>query len=101
MLGLLLAWPIYYFPFMWLSIYFILEPINIWLGNPSLADFTKDMDWKPVLYLFTGALLTGFFWEFWNYFSYPKWIYTIPFVGTPKIFEMPVSGLFWLFAIFT
>jgi hypothetical protein len=94
MLGLLLIWPLYFFPFMWMSIYFILEPINIWLGNASLADFTDRRNWKPVLYLFTGALLTGFFWEFWNYFSYPKWVYTIPFVGIVKIFEMPLLGYF-------
>jgi len=94
MLGLMLIWPVTFYPFMWMSIYFILEPINIWLGNESLADFTEKREWKPVLYLFAGALLTGFFWEFWNYFSYPKWVYTIPYVGVAKIFEMPAIGYF-------
>jgi hypothetical protein len=92
MLILLLLWPVYFFPFMWMSVYFILEPVNIWLGNESLADFTEKGDWRPVFYLFSGALMTGFFWEFWNYFSYPKWEYTIPFVGFAKIFEMPILG---------
>jgi hypothetical protein len=94
MLAVLLIWPVYFFPFLWLSVYFILEPINIWLGNASLADYTQNMNWKPVLYLFSGALLTGIFWEFWNFFSYPKWVYTIPFVGYFKIFEMPFLGYF-------
>jgi hypothetical protein len=94
MLVLLLIWPIYLFPFMWMSVYFILEPVNIWLGNNSLADFTGKRDWRPVFYLFAGALMTGFFWEFWNYFSYPKWVYTIPYVGFLKIFEMPILGYF-------
>jgi hypothetical protein len=94
MLVLLLLWPIYFFPFLWMSVYFILEPINIWMGNASLADFTQHMNWKPVLSIFGGALLTGFFWELWNYYSFPKWIYTIPFVSYAKIFEMPLLGYF-------
>ena len=92
MLGLLMSWPHYFFPFIWISIYFIIEPINVWLGHRSLADYTKKGDWRPVLCLFLGALITGFFWEMWNYFSYPKWIYTIPFVNTFHIFEMPILG---------
>ena len=37
MLALMLVWPRYFFPFMWLSIFFILEPINLRLGIPTLA----------------------------------------------------------------
>ncbi|MDR3576247.1 MAG: hypothetical protein P4L50_20465 [Anaerolineaceae bacterium] len=92
MLGLLLIWPHYFFAFMWLSIFFMIEPINIWLGNRSLTDFTKNGDWRPVISLFLGVLLTGFFWEMWNFYSYPKWIYTVPFVNFGHIFEMPVLG---------
>ena len=92
MLGLLLAWPKFFFPFLWLSVYFILEPLNAWLGNRSLGLFTQHGDWRPVISLFLGALLTGFFWEMWNYLSYPKWVYTVPYVGFLKIFEMPLLG---------
>ncbi len=92
MLGLLLLFPRYFFPFLWISIYCILEPINVWLGNRNLGMFTQSGDWRPVLSLFMGTLLTGFFWEMWNYFSYPKWIYTVPFVNVFHIFEMPLLG---------
>ena len=92
MLGLLLIWPHYFFAFMWLSIFFMIEPVNIWLGNRSLTDFTKNGDWRPVISLFLGVLLTGFFWEMWNFYSYPKWIYTVPYVNFGHIFEMPVLG---------
>ena len=92
MLGLLWAWPRYFFPFVWLSVYFILEPLNVWLGNRSLAERVKVGDWRPVVSLWVGVLLTGFFWEMWNYFSYPKWIYNIPFVGYIHVFEMPLLG---------
>ena len=39
-----------------------------------------------------AALVCGFFWEMWNYYSYPKWIYHIPGVGVLHIFEMPLLG---------
>lgn len=49
-------------------------------------------DWRPVIALWLGVLLTGFFWEMWNYFSYPKWIYTLPWGQFLHIFEMPLLG---------
>jgi hypothetical protein len=33
-----------------------------------------------------------FFWELWNYYSYPKWVYHVPFADFWHIFEMPVLG---------
>ena len=39
-----------------------------------------------------GTLFTGFFWEMWNFYSLPKWYYTIPYVGFWKVFEMPILG---------
>jgi hypothetical protein len=92
MFGLMMAWPLYFFPFVWLSVYFILEPVNVWLGHPSLARWTRNGDWRPVVALWLGALICGFFWEMWNYFSYPKWQYSVPGVSFLHIFEMPLLG---------
>lgn len=92
MFGLLMAWPIYFFPFLWLAVYFILEPVNIWLGHRSLARWTQTGDWRPVVALWVGVLLCGFFWEMWNFFSYPKWEYRVPGVDFLHIFEMPLLG---------
>jgi len=92
MLALLLLWPLYFFPFLWLSVYFILEPINVRLKNRSLVQYTGVGDWRPVLALWVGCLICGFFWEMWNFYSYPEWIYQVPFVGFLHIFEMPVLG---------
>ncbi|MCE9646053.1 MAG: hypothetical protein K8S20_08650 [Chloroflexi bacterium] len=92
MLGSLLLWPKICFPFIWLSIYFILEPINVWLGNRSLAASTEKGDWRPVLALWLGVLLTAFFWEMWNYFSYPKWVYQVAWGNWLHVFEMPLLG---------
>jgi hypothetical protein len=92
MLALMLVWPRYFFPFLWLSVYFITAPLNIWLGNRHLARWTQEGDWRPIIALWTGVLGTAFFWEMWNYYSYPKWIYTVPFVDCCHIFEMPLLG---------
>ncbi|MBN1992690.1 MAG: hypothetical protein JW953_08280 [Anaerolineae bacterium] len=92
MLALMLRWPLYFFPFLWLSVYFILEPLNVWLKHGSLAYSTAKGDWRPVVALWVGCLLCGFLWEMWNYYSYPQWIYQVPFVDFWRIFEMPLLG---------
>lgn len=92
MLVVMLIWPMIFFPFIWISLYFILEPINIWLGNRSLAHWTQKGDWRPVIALWLGVLLTAFFWEMWNYYAYPKWIYHVPWGDWLHLFEMPLLG---------
>ncbi|NPA92292.1 MAG: hypothetical protein GXO56_01255 [Chloroflexi bacterium] len=92
MLAFMLAFPRYGFPFLWLSLYFLLEPLNAWLGRRTLLEWTRNGDWQPIYTLWVGVLITAFFWEMWNYFSYPKWVYTVPFVGFWHIFEMPLLG---------
>lgn len=92
MLALILIWPKIFFGFVWLSLYFILEPINIWSGNRSLAYWTQKGDWRPVIALWLGVLLTAFFWEMWNFYSYPKWIYDVPWGDWLHVFEMPLLG---------
>jgi hypothetical protein len=92
MLALLLAWPRIFFPFLWLSVTFILEPLNAWLGYSTLGDFTNRRDWRPVVALWIGTLICGFFWELWNFYAFPKWIYHVPFVDFLHVFEMPILG---------
>lgn len=85
-------WPQLFFPFLWISIYCLTEPLNVWLGYPNLGRQTRNGDWRPVLALWLGVLLTAFFWEMWNYFSYPKWVYHVPWGDALHIFEMPLLG---------
>ncbi len=92
MLALLLLWPRYFFPFMWSSVFLILEPINVWIGRGSLLESTGRGDWRLVLALPLGCLVCAFFWEMWNYYSYPKWVYHVPFVDVLHVFEMPLLG---------
>ena len=62
------------------------------LGNRSLLRYTAAGNWRPHLALSLGCLICGFFWEMWNYYSYPKWIYDVPVVGFLRVFEMPLLG---------
>jgi len=89
---LLLLWPRLFFPLIWFSLYFILEPLNVWMGRRSLSDSTRTGDWQPVFALWLGVLITAFFWEFWNFFSFPKWIYEVPWGDWLHVFEMPLLG---------
>jgi preprotein translocase subunit Sec61beta len=92
MLALMIAWPGIFFPFIWFSLYFLLEPINIWLGHRTLVEWTKSGNWQPVFSLWLGVLMTAFFWEMWNYLSFPKWVYHVPWGNWFHIFEMPMLG---------
>ena len=92
MITLTILWPKYCYPFVWTSVALILEPLNHWLGRPSLLRHLRHGDWRPVISLSLGALVCGFFWEMWNYFSYPKWIYHTPGAEFLHLFEMPLLG---------
>lgn len=88
----MLAWPKIFFPFFWLSLFFMLEPVNVRRGFRSLGERTAHGDWRPVVALWLGALVCGFFWEMWNWYSYPRWIYQVPWANFLHIFEMPLLG---------
>ncbi len=107
LLILLLSLPTYFYGFLWVALFCIIDPINHRLGNRSLILDMVQSNWKPALSLAAGCLICGFFWEFWNIYAYPKWIYNVPLVGFWHIFEMPVLGYlgyipfaFELFAIY-
>ena len=37
-------------------------------------------------------MVCGWFWEMWNYWAFPKWQYTLPYVNFAHVFEMPLLG---------
>jgi hypothetical protein len=92
MLVSVIAFPRYCFPLAWVSLYLIFDSLNMLLVAPSLLRYLEAGNWRPVLSLAFGTLTCGFFWEMWNFYSLPKWVYTIPFVDVLHIFEMPVLG---------
>jgi hypothetical protein len=76
----------------WLGFILLLDPINARLGAESLWG-----DWRAgrrdrLINLVLSGFLCGALWEFWNYWSRAKWLYTVPIMEHIKIFEMPLPG---------
>jgi hypothetical protein len=92
MLVLMIAFPRVFFPFLWLSVFFILDPLNALRGRPSLIHQAAAGNLVNVAAFGLGALACGFFWELWNVYAFPKWIYSIPYLEVLHIFEMPLAG---------
>lgn len=80
---------------LWVGLIYLLDPINRWMGGPSLL-----ADWRAGRYGRTAALMLGgatcgLLWEFWNYWAVAKWTYHLPFLGALeqyRYFEMPLLG---------
>jgi hypothetical protein len=92
MLAAVLVCPKIFYPFTWIALVLIFEPINYWTSRPHFLEQLCNGDWRTVISLSFGALVCGFFWELWNYYSFPKWTYHIPGLGFWRIFEMPLLG---------
>jgi len=92
MLILLILFPRVFYVFIWMIVFFIVEGINILLNNKSIITSVSNGNWKPVLSLWIGGFICGFFWEMWNYYSFPKWVYDVPGVNFLHVFEMPLLG---------
>lgn len=84
--------PKFSYPLIWLSFFFILDPINYLHKQPSIISHLRDKKLVIPLSLLLAGIIMGFFWEFWNYWAVRKWVYDIPFLSFFKIFEMPILG---------
>ncbi|MBA2752881.1 MAG: hypothetical protein H0U40_00270 [Chloroflexia bacterium] len=92
MVGLVLLFPGQAFPLVWVSVFFLIDGINRRLGVASVTAQTAARRWDTVVILILAGLTCGFFWEMWNYWSVPKWTYSVPHAGFLPIFEMPILG---------
>jgi hypothetical protein len=89
---LIIIFPKIFYPLVWVSVFLLVEPLNVRFGFNSLFEHISKGDWKPVFALALGGLICGFFWEMWNFYSYPQWKYYLPGVNVLHVFEMPLSG---------
>lgn len=81
------------FPFMWVGIFLMMDPLNYLLKRPSIIAKVSKGSRSVLIRLFLSGIIMGFFWEFWNFQAYPKWTYNLPsFVPVIKLFEMPLPG---------
>ena len=92
MLLLMILFPKVFFPFLWLSLFFILVSLNAHLGRRSLIRELAAGKGNALICYGLAALICGFFWELWNFYAFPKWVYTIPYLDSLHIFEMPLAG---------
>jgi hypothetical protein len=76
----------------WLGFIFLLDPVNAALGGESLLGDLRAGNHNRLINLSLSGLLCGLLWEFWNYWSHAKWIYTVPIMQNVKLFEMPLPG---------
>lgn len=89
---LTLTFPRIAYPLIWLGIFLILDPTNYLLKTPSLLAEVINGRWRTTIAFSASTLFTGFWWELWNFYSLPKWTYSIPYVEFFKVFEMPIFG---------
>lgn len=76
----------------WVGFVFLLEPVNYILGGKNLLSELEQGQLKTLFSLFAAGLLCGLLWETWNNWAYTKWVYDVPYLSRPKLFEMPLAG---------
>jgi hypothetical protein len=90
-----LLWPRYAFPWVWGFVVFLGDPFcyraSRTRAESLLGQFERG-DSRPFIRLLLSGLICGGLWEFWNFWAYTKWIYTVPFFEDLKWFEMPSLG---------
>jgi hypothetical protein len=98
-----LLFPEYSFALAWAFLIFIIDGHNYSAGYASFAGAVERGNLKSLVAAGSSGMMCGFLWEFWNYWSITKWVYTVPFFEKLKLFEMPVLGFagFAFFAVET
>jgi hypothetical protein len=85
-------YPDYLYPLLWLSPLFIITGLQHLGGGVTVFTPLGRGNWQRLFLLAVSALVCGFFWEMWNFYSFAKWIYSVPFVQKFHVFEMPLLG---------
>jgi hypothetical protein len=80
------------FPLVWVAPPMLLISLAALRGEPHALSGIGSGDWRSPVSSVFAALLCGFFWEMWNFESYAKWVYDIPYVNVLHVFEMPLLG---------
>ncbi len=84
--------PQHFFPLIWVGFIFLLEPFVYRFGGKSLLRDLEEGRPGKIYLLLVAGLICGFLWEFWNFWTRSKWVYTVSFFDEMKLFEMPLLG---------
>lgn len=84
--------PKIFFPLVWVSLIFVFEYFNLITSNDSLVLDINEGNGERVYTLFLAGIVCGLMWELFNWKAGAKWIYHLPYLNSPKLFEMPIAG---------
>jgi len=91
-LGSLGVLPDYLYPLLWVSPLGVIISLQVTYGENTVLSNLSRGDWTLPISSAFAALICGFFWEMWNFYSLAKWSYSIPHLHGFRIFEMPLIG---------
>jgi len=91
-LVLVLLFPAYCYPLIWVAFTLLLEPLNYYWGAKSVLRDWEAGTIRTLCLLLSAGFVCGMLWEFWNFRATTKWVYTVPFFEELKLFEMPLLG---------
>jgi hypothetical protein len=81
----------FFFPAVWVGPILLLDPLLERAGRQSLslavAGGTRHRVWS----LLTGGPVCGLMWEFWNFWAFSKWIYTVPSSKKPRDLKYSIA----------
>jgi len=80
------------FPLLWISPLAVFLAAQVLRGEATVLDGLACGDWRLPVRFALASLICGGFWEMWNFHSFAKWVYAVPYVHAFQIFEMPVVG---------
>lgn len=87
-----IAYPLIFYPLIWIAFFFLIDPWNYIHKQPSIIKHLKDRKLVIPISLFVAGTIAGFLWEAWNFYAIPQWHYNLPFVNFLRVFEMPILG---------
>ena len=85
-------WPRYFFAAVWIGPIFLLDPLLERFGVKSFSLQIEAGQRRRIFSLLAGGLVCGILWEFWNFWAGSHWVYSVPYFGSWKMFQMPLLG---------
>lgn len=85
-------WPDLLFPLLWSAPLLVIVALQTLMRRHNYFARLTGGDWRVVVTPACAALVCGVFWELWNYYSWPKWSYSLPWLHRFELFEMPLLG---------
>ena len=85
-------WPDFLFFLVWVAPLLLITALQWIRHEPTIWDDTRHEGWGVLWTVAFAALLCGFFWELWNFYSLAHWEYAVPFVHRFQVFHMPLLG---------